>query len=47
MKVMGQPEAYIQAKDGLFDDAGNIGEQSRGFLQGWMDRFAAWVRAQG
>jgi chromate reductase len=47
MAVMGQPEAYIQAKDGLFAPDGGIGEQSRGFLQGWMDRFAAWVRAHG
>lgn len=45
MHVMGQPEAYIQAKDGLFDDAGNVGPDSREFLQGWMDRFAAWIRS--
>src|SRR5271167_997947 len=24
--TLGQPEAFIQVKDGLFDDAGNIGE---------------------
>jgi chromate reductase len=30
--------------EGLFDDAGNIGEDSRDFLQGWMDRFVAWVQ---
>lgn len=45
--TMGQPEAYIQAKDGLFTPDGDIGEGSRAFLQGWMDRYAAWVRAQG
>ncbi len=38
-----QPEAFIQAKDGLFDEAGNIGADSRDFLQGWMDRYIAWV----
>jgi chromate reductase, NAD(P)H dehydrogenase (quinone) len=42
--TLGQPEAFIQAKDGLFDDAGNIGEGSRKFLQEWMDRYVAWVK---
>jgi len=42
--TLGQPEAFIQAKEGLFDAAGNIGAGSRQFLQGWMDRYAAWVR---
>ncbi|EGV28603.1 NADPH-dependent FMN reductase [Thiorhodococcus drewsii AZ1] len=41
--TLGQPEAFIQAKDGLFDEAGNIGVDSRDFLQGWMDRYVAWV----
>jgi len=41
--TLGQPEAYIQVKDGLFDEAGNIGTDSRQFLQGWMDRYVAWV----
>jgi len=35
--TLGQPEAFIQAKDGLFHDAGNIGEGSKAFLQNWMD----------
>lgn len=39
-----QPEAYIQAKDGLFDADGNIGPASREFLQGWVDRFVAFVK---
>ena len=42
--TLGQPEAFIQAKDGLFDEAGNIGTGSRRLLQTWMDRYAAWVR---
>jgi chromate reductase len=33
--TLGQPEAFIQSTDGNFD-------QKR--LQGWMDRYAAWVR---
>jgi len=44
MPTLGQPEAFIQAKDGLFDDAGNIGADSKKFLQNWMDQYAAWVK---
>jgi chromate reductase len=43
MPTLGQPEAFVQAKDGLFDADGNIGNDSRAFLQGWIDRFVAWV----
>ncbi|SBT05855.1 NADPH-dependent FMN reductase [Candidatus Accumulibacter aalborgensis] len=42
--TLGQPEAFIHAKDGLFDEAGDVGEGSRKFLQSWMDRYVAWVR---
>lgn len=42
--TLGQPEAFIQLKEGLFDDAGNIGEGSNKFLQNWMDRYVAWVK---
>ena len=42
--TLGQPEVFIQHKDGLFDDAGNIGEASRKFLQGWMDAFVVHVK---
>ncbi|MES2742945.1 MAG: NAD(P)H-dependent oxidoreductase [Pseudomonadota bacterium] len=42
--TLGQPEAFIQAKDGLFDEAGNIGPDSVKFLQGWMDQYVSWVK---
>jgi chromate reductase len=42
--ALGQPEAFIQATDGLFDEAGHIGADSRKFLQDWMDRYVAWVK---
>ncbi len=42
--TLGQPECFIQAKEGLFDSSGGIGSDSRAFLQGWMDRYVAWVR---
>ena len=43
--AMGQPEAFVHAREGLFDRDGNIGQESKAFLQKWMDRFVAWVRA--
>ena len=43
--TLGQPECFIQAKEGLFDASGGIGPDSRQFLQGWMDRYVAWVKA--
>jgi chromate reductase len=42
--TLGQPEAFLQAKDGLFDDAGDIGPGSVKFLQAWMDGYVAWVK---
>jgi chromate reductase len=42
--TLGQPEAFVQAKEGLFDDAGNIGAESKKFLQGWMDSYVTWVK---
>lgn len=42
--TLGQPEVFIQVKDGLFEADGSIGAGSREFLQAWMDRYVAWVR---
>lgn len=42
--TLGQPEAFIQAKDGLFDAAGNIGADSKEFLKNWINRYVAWVK---
>jgi chromate reductase len=44
--TLGQPEAFIQAKEGLFDSTGNIGPDSKKFLQDWMGRYVAWVKQQ-
>ncbi len=44
MPVLGRPEAFIQAKDGLFEADGNIGAASRAFLQSWMDRYVVWLK---
>ena len=42
--VLGQPEAFLQAKEGFFTADGSIGEGSREFLQGWMDRYVGFIR---
>ena len=42
--TLGQPEAFIQAKDDLFDASGNIGESHRSFMQGWMNQYVDWVK---
>lgn len=42
--TLGQPEVFLQAKEGLLDADGGIGSDSRKFLQDWMDRYAAWVK---
>ena len=42
--TLAQPEAFIQVEEGLFDEAGNIGPDSREFLRNWMDRYIAWVK---
>jgi chromate reductase len=45
MPTLGQPEAFIQAKEGMFDEAGNISNaDTKKFLQSWMDRYVAWVK---
>jgi chromate reductase len=42
--TLGQPEAFIHAKEGFFDAQDHIGEGSLAFMQGWMDHYALWVR---
>ena len=43
--AMGQPEVFLQVKDGFFDAQGQIANaETRKFLQGWMDRYVAWVK---
>lgn len=44
VQTLSQPEVFIQVKDGLFDEADNIGPGSLKFLQNWMDHYVAWVR---
>lgn len=44
MPTLGQPEAFLQAKEGLFDQDGQIGEGSRKFVQSWLDAYVGWVK---
>jgi chromate reductase len=43
--TLGQPEAFVQAREGLFDVNGNIGiESTRKFLERWMEHYEHWVK---
>ncbi len=42
--TLGQPEAFMYVRDGLFDEAGDIGEGSKKFLQNWMAHYVVWVK---
>ena len=45
MPTLGQPETFLQVRPGTFDDAGNlVSDDTRRFLQRWIDAYAAWVR---
>jgi chromate reductase, NAD(P)H dehydrogenase (quinone) len=47
MPTLGQPEVFLTVKDGFFDAAGNVANDgTKKFLQGWMDRYVAWVKGQ-
>ncbi|MDD5323964.1 MAG: NAD(P)H-dependent oxidoreductase [Polaromonas sp.] len=42
--TLGQPEAFIQAKEGVFNADGSLGDGIKKFLQGWVDQYVAWVK---
>lgn len=42
--TLGQPETFIQWKEGLIDANGNVGDGSKAFLQAWMDRYVQWIK---
>lgn len=45
--TMQQPEAYIGGAGKLFDDSGKlINDDTRAFLKGFMEQFAAWIERQ-
>lgn len=45
VQVLGQPEVYLTYKPGFFTEGGEIADEgTRQFLQGWVDRYVAFVR---
>jgi chromate reductase len=45
MPTLGQPEAFVQFKEGLVDDKGHVTvDATRDFLRKWMDAYVAWVK---
>ena len=46
MPTLGQPEAFIHAKEGFFDNLGNVSDSSKKFLQTWMNNYVDWVKKQ-
>lgn len=43
MPALAAPEAFIQNSEGFFIEDGGIGEQSRAFVQSWVDAAVAWI----
>ncbi|MBN6148796.1 NAD(P)H-dependent oxidoreductase [Xanthomonas sp. AmX2] len=44
MPVLGQPEVFLQFKQGMIDADGTIAsDDTRKFLQGFVDKFIAWI----
>ncbi|MET0550468.1 MAG: NADPH-dependent FMN reductase [Xanthomonas sp.] len=44
MPVLGQPEIFLQFKEGLISEDGAIDdERTRKFLAGFVDKFIAWI----
>jgi len=42
--ALGQPEVFVQVTDGMFDARGELTrEDTKKFLQGWMDRYVNWI----
>ncbi len=45
--TLAQPEVFIKHADGMLDAEGNIGHEStRKFLQGFVDKYVAWLHKQ-
>ena len=45
MPTLGQPEAFVQFKEGLVDANGKVTvEATQKFLQTWMDKYVAFVK---
>ena len=47
MPTLGQPEVFIQNKEGLFEADGRLTESTGKFVKGWMDAYLAFVKRHG
>ena len=45
MPTLGQPEAFLHAREGFFESDGQVNAKSRDFVQKWVDAYADWVKA--
>ena len=43
MPTLCQPEMFLQIKDGFFDQAGNISEASKQFIERWVETAVQWM----
>lgn len=43
MPTLGQPEVYLQYREGFFDEDGAVSEQTRTFIRKWLTTFLAFV----
>jgi chromate reductase len=41
--IMGQPEAFMHAREGFLDENGDFGKSSGKFMTTWVAQFCAWV----
>jgi chromate reductase len=42
--TLGQPEVFIQHKEGVFEGHGKLAASTAKFMQGWMDAYLAFVK---
>ncbi|MDB5724014.1 MAG: NADPH-dependent reductase [Novosphingobium sp.] len=47
MPTLGQPEAFIQHRDGMIAEDGTLTDMSRDFVQEWLDTYLAFVARHG
>ena len=45
--TLGQPEVFIQAKEGVFTGPGTLGGSTAAFMQGWLKTYLEFVARHG
>jgi len=44
MPTLGQPEMYLQKKEGFFTPDGDIGPHSKDMVQKWLGKYVDWIK---